>query len=423
MHITRWRKVGRDLRAGREKTLLLLLCGLPQRLPVPQLGMNCTKLHVRPEEKCASNGAAFPPFHSSGCPSFPLPLRYAFRILAREMAERMISDVLAKPDAALEMTLRPSLFSEFTGQAKVKERLEITVAAAKQRNEAIDHVLLSGPPGLGKTTLANIIAKAMGANMKSTSGPTIEKAGDLAGLLTNLEEGDVLFIDEIHRLQKTIEEYLYPAMEDFKLDIIIDQGPNARSVRLNLPRFTLIGATTRSGLLTAPLLTRFAVRERLDYYQAEQLQQIVVRSARLLNVDIEPNGAHEIARRSRGTPRIANNLLRRVRDYAQVKYDGRITASVADKALAMLEIDQNGLDEMDKRILEAVIVKFGGGPVGINSLAVAVGEEPDTIEEVYEPYLIMEGYLNRTSQGRVATELGYKKLGLKATADNQPRLL
>jgi len=335
----------------------------------------------------------------------------------------MISDVLSKPDVALELTLRPSLFSEFTGQAKVKERLEIAVTAAKQRNEAIDHILLSGPPGLGKTTLANIIAKAMGANVKSTSGPTIEKAGDLAGLLTNLEQGDVLFIDEIHRLQKTIEEYLYPAMEDFKLDIIIDQGPNARSVRLNLPRFTLIGATTRSGLLTAPLLTRFGICERLDYYEADQLQQIVLRSARLLNVEIEDKGAHEIARRSRGTPRIANNLLRRVRDYAQVRHQGRITVDIADKALAMLEIDENGLDEMDKRILEAIITKFGGGPVGLSSLAVAVGEEPDTLEEVYEPYLIMEGYLKRTSQGRVATELSYGKLGLKAAGSNQQRLL
>jgi len=338
------------------------------------------------------------------------------------MADRMISDVLAKPDAVLELTLRPSLFCEFTGQAKVKERLEITVAAAKQRREPIDHLLLSGPPGLGKTTLANIIAKAMGANIKSTSGPTIEKAGDLAGLLTNLEEGDVLFIDEIHRLQKTIEEYLYPAMEDFKLDIIIDQGPNARSVRLNLPRFTLIGATTRSGLLTAPLLTRFPIRERLDYYQADQLQSIVTRSARLLNVEIEDKGAREIARRSRGTPRIANNLLRRVRDFAQVRHQGRVTADVADQALAMLEIDENGLDEMDKRILEAIITKFGGGPVGLSSLAVAVGEEPDTLEEVYEPYLIMEGYLKRTSQGRVATELSYTKLGLKAGGGAQPRL-
>jgi len=349
-----------------------------------------------------------------------LPLRRAFRKLVA-MSERPVAN-LNKPDVALEMTLRPSLFSDFTGQPKVKERLEIAVEAAKQRGEALDHILLSGPPGLGKTTIANILAKAMGANVKATSGPTIEKASDLAGLLTNLEEGDVLFIDEIHRLQKTIEEYLYPAMEDFKLDIIIDQGPNARSVRLNLPRFTLIGATTRSGLLSAPLLTRFGMRERLDYYCAADLDKIVLRSANLLNVEIDPAGAHEIARRSRGTPRIVNNLLRRVRDYAQVRHDGRITAAVADKALAMLEIDENGLDEMDKRILEAVIVKFGGGPVGVNSLAVAVGEEPDTIEEVYEPYLIMEGYLNRTSQGRVATELSYKKLGLKPAAGNQSKL-
>src|SRR5213083_1302637 len=283
------------------------------------------------------------------------------------MAERPIS-TLNKPDVALELTLRPSLFSEFTGQAKVKERIEITVAAAKQRGEALDHILLNGPPGLGKTTLAYIIAKAMGTNVKATSGPTIEKAANLAGLLTNLEEGDVLFIDEIHRLQKTIEEYLYPAMEDFKLDIIIDQGPNARSVRLNLPRFTLIGATTRSGLLTAPLLTRFPVRERLDYYNAEQLQKIVIRAARLLNVEIEESGAREIARRSRGTPRIANNLLRRVRDYAQVRGDGRITAALADKSLAILEIDENGLDKLDLAILRAVTVKFQGGPVGLSTL-------------------------------------------------------
>src|SRR6185295_6965632 len=338
------------------------------------------------------------------------------------MADRTVSDVLTKPDAALEMTLRPSLFSEFTGQAKVKERLEIAVAAARQRGEALDHILLNGPPGLGKTTLANILAKAMGKGLKSTSGPTIEKAGDLAGLLTNLEEGDVLFIDEIHRLQKTIEEYLYPAMEDFKLDIIIDSGPNARSVRLNLPRFTLIGATTRSGLLTAPLLTRFPVRERLDYYLAEQLQHIVARSARLLNIEIEETGAREIARRSRGTPRIANNLLRRVRDYAQVRGDGHISALIADQSLAILEIDENGLDEMDKRILETLIAKFAGGPVGVNSLAVAVGEEPDTLEEVYEPYLIMEGYLKRTAQGRVATELSYRKLGLAPATTAQPGL-
>ena len=341
------------------------------------------------------------------------------------MPEKIVSDILAKPDPTLEVTLRPSLFTDFTGQAKVKERLEIAVEAAKRRGEPLDHILLSGPPGLGKTTIANILAKAMGGSLKATSGPTIEKAGDLAGLLTNLEEGDVLFIDEIHRLQKTIEEYLYPAMEDFKLDIIIDQGPNARSVRLNLPRFTLIGATTRSGLLTSPLLTRFPVRERLDYYQADQLQKIVIRAARLLNVEMETSGAMEIARRSRGTPRVANNLLRRVRDYAQVRGDGRITTEIADRALAILEIDQNGLDEMDKRILETIIVKFGGGPVGVNSLAVAVGEEADTLEEVHEPYLIMEGYLNRTPQGRVATDLSYQKLGLSKsrTTPNQGSLL
>src|SRR5271154_4890906 len=358
---------------------------------------------------------------SAGEDESRLPLRVTFRKLDA-MAEHTAS-TLNKPDVALEMTLRPSLFSDFTGQPRVKERLEIAVSAAKQRGEALDHILLSGPPGLGKTTIANILAKAMGANVKATSGPTIEKAADLAGLLTNLEEGDLLFIDEIHRLQKTIEEYLYPAMEDFKLDIIIDQGPNARSVRLNLPRFTLIGATTRSGLLSAPLLTRFGVRERLDYYVADDLQKIVLRSANLLNVEIEAAGAHEIARRSRGTPRIVNNLLRRVRDYAQVRGDGRITSPGADQALAMLAIDQNGLDEMDKRILETIVMKFAGGPVGLNSLAVAVGEEPDTLEEVYEPFLIMEGYLNRTSQGRVATELSYKKLGLKLGGGKQPGLL
>ena len=338
------------------------------------------------------------------------------------MADRPISS-LNKPDITLETSLRPSAFSDFTGQPKVKDRLEIAVEAALKRKEPLDHILLSGPPGLGKTTLANILANAMGATVKSTSGPTIEKAADLAGLLTNLSEGDVLFIDEIHRLQKTIEEYLYPAMEDFRLDIIIDQGPNARSVRLTLPRFTLIGATTRSGLLSSPMLTRFGIRERLDYYTALQLQGILLRGARLLKVETDADGAMEIARRSRGTPRIAGNLLRRVRDYAQVRGDGRIDAAVADRALSLLEIDADGLDEMDKRLLEAVMVKFAGGPVGVNSLAVAVGEEPDTIEEVYEPYLIMEGYLNRTPQGRICTEKAYKKLGLTLNRTGQSRLL
>jgi Holliday junction DNA helicase RuvB len=288
------------------------------------------------------------------------------------------------------------------------------VQASQQRGDVLDHVLLSGPPGLGKTTLAYILAHAMGVNIKSTSGPTIEKAGDLAGLLTTLERGDLLFIDEIHRLQPTIEEYLYPAMEDFKLDIIIDQGPNARSIRLNLPKFTLIGATTRAGMISAPLRSRFGMNCRLDYYTAEELQKIILRSAGLIQVDIDELGALEIAARSRGTPRIANNLLRWVRDYAQVRAGNKVTQSVADAALSMLDIDADGFDEMDKRILEALVHKFNGGPVGLNSLGVAIGEDAGTLEDVNEPYLIMQGYLKRTPQGRVALPAAYRKLGIAA---------
>lgn len=329
------------------------------------------------------------------------------------MAKKLTTEVLNKPDRDLDISLRPGKFRDFIGQQKVRERLELAVDAARSRGDVLDHVLLSGPPGLGKTTLAYILAESMDVNIKITSGPVIDKAGDLAGLLTSLEAGDILFIDEIHRVQKAVEEYLYSAMEDFVLDIMIDQGPNARSVRLEIPKFTLIGATTRSGLISSPLRSRFGISNRLDYYNAEDLQLIVERSARILNVDVDKDGAAEIARRSRGTPRIVNNLLKRVRDYAQIKADNRITRPVADKALEMLDIDKYGLDEMDKRILETIMHKFSGGPVGVNSLAVAVGEESDTIEEVYEPYLIQEGYLSRTSKGRMVTDLCYERFGVK----------
>jgi len=338
--------------------------------------------------------------------------------LNSRVSENFVKSTLDAPDTPFDISLRPPMFSEFAGQAKVCERLEVIVEAAKQRGDVLDHVLLSGPPGLGKTTLAYILANAMGVNIKSTSGPTIEKAGDLAGLLTTLERGDILFIDEIHRLQPTIEEYLYPAMEDFKLDIIIDQGPNARSVRLNLPKFTLIGATTRSGMISAPLRSRFGMTCRLDYYTAEELQAILQRSARIVNIEIDEAGALEIAARSRGTPRIANNLLRWVRDYAQVKAGSFINREVADRALSMLDIDADGFDEMDKRILETLVHTFEGGPVGLNSLAVAIGEEAGTLEEVNEPYLIMQGYIKRTPQGRVALAPAYRKAG--ATPPNRP---
>jgi Holliday junction DNA helicase RuvB len=328
-------------------------------------------------------------------------------------------EIVTQEDSNFEISLRPPVMADFVGQKRAKERIDVLIEAAKGRGEALDHLLFSGPPGLGKTTLAHIIAKEMGVKLTVTAGPVIEKAGDLAGLLTALEKGDVLFIDEIHRLNKTIEEYLYPAMEDYRLDILIDQGPNARSVKINLARFTLIGATTRAGMLSAPLRSRFGLVNRLDYYTTEELAQVVQRSARLLNVDMQPEGALEIAHRSRGTPRIANNLLRWVRDYVSVRAPGPVTATNAGAALQMLEIDLDGLDEMDKRLLEALIHKFDGGPVGLNSLAVAVGEEAGTLEEVHEPYLIMEGYLKRTPQGRVATRRSYEKLGLQPTKAQQ----
>ena len=322
------------------------------------------------------------------------------------------SDSLNRRNAAFDNKLRPGQFGEFVGQQKIRDRLELAVKAAQNRGETLDHVLFSGPPGLGKTTLSYILGDAMGVHVKTTSGPVLTKPADLAGLLTSLEAGDIVFIDEIHRMAKTVEEYLYSAMEDFAIDIMIDQGPNARSVRLELPRFTLVGATTRIGLIAAPLRARFGLVNRLSFYEPPELAEIVTRSAAKLNVGIEPDGALEIAARSRGTPRIANNLLRRVRDYAQVKADNLITRQVAVESLSLLEIDPHGLDEMDLKILETICAKFGGGPVGLSTIAVSVGEEPDTIEEAYEPFLIMEGYLDRTPKGRVATELAWKKLGL-----------
>lgn len=319
----------------------------------------------------------------------------------------------------IEQVLRPKLFSDFEGQDKIVENLKVFIEAAKQREDALDHVLLHGPPGLGKTTLANIISNELQVNIKVTSGPVLDKPGDLAGLLTNLEERDVLFIDEIHRLNPIVEEYLYSAMEDYQIDIMIESGPNARSVQIKINPFTLIGATTRSGLLTSPLRARFGINSRLEYYQIELLSKIVNRSSKILDIDIDTYAASEIAGRSRGTPRIANALLRRVRDFAQIKGDGNIDMKITQYALEALNVDSHGLDDMDNRILSAIINKFKGGPVGLNTIATAVGEQAGTIEEVYEPFLIMKGYLMRTPRGRQATELAFKHLGKIRPSDQQ----
>ncbi len=329
--------------------------------------------------------------------------------------DRLISPApTSREEEALERALRPQKLADYVGQARTREQLDIFITAAKNRGEALDHVLLFGPPGLGKTTLAHIVAKEMGVNLRVTSGPVLERAGDLAALLTNLEPRDVLFIDEIHRLSPVVEEILYPALEDYQLDIMIGEGPAARSVKLDLPPFTLVGATTRAGMLTNPLRDRFGIVARLEFYNPEELTLIVTRSARLLNIEISPEGAFEIARRARGTPRIANRLLRRVRDYAEVKAGGRITAEVADAALLMLEVDQGGLDVMDRKLLSALLEKFAGGPVGLENLAATIGEAADTIEDVLEPYLIQQGFLARTPRGRVAAPQAYRHFGLAA---------
>ena len=329
------------------------------------------------------------------------------------MEKRMISTELVEEDVKIENNLRPLSLEDYIGQEKVKRNLKVYIEAAKERGDSLDHVLFYGPPGLGKTTLAGIIANEMGTHLKVTSGPAIEKPGEMAAILNNLQEGDVLFVDEIHRLNRQVEEVLYPAMEDYEIDIMIGKGATARSIRLELPKFTLVGATTRAGLLSAPLRDRFGVVSHLEFYSVKELETIIIRSASVLNVDIDTKGAHELARRSRGTPRLANRLLKRVRDFAQVKYDGRITGEVADYALNLLDVDKDGLDRNDRLILQTIIGKFGGGPVGIETLAASIGEDSGTLEDVYEPYLIQNGFINRTPSGRVATPAAYANLGVE----------
>ncbi|RMG37844.1 MAG: Holliday junction branch migration DNA helicase RuvB [Gammaproteobacteria bacterium] len=337
-------------------------------------------------------------------------------------ADRLVAPDAASEDAVIDRAIRPRRLVDYVGQPAVREQMEIFIPAARERGEALDHVLIFGPPGLGKTTLSHIIANEMGVNLRQTSGPVLERPGDLAALLTNLEPRDVLFIDEIHRLSPVVEEVLYPAMEDYQLDIMIGEGPAARSIKVDLPPFTLVGATTRAGLLTSPLRDRFGIVQRLEFYSVPELTRIVQRSAEILGVAMDAAGAHEIARRSRGTPRIANRLLRRVRDYAQVKHGGRVDAAVADAALQMLKVDQNGFDHMDRRLLEAVLHKFEGGPVGLDNLAAAIGEERGTLEDVVEPYLIQQGFLVRTPRGRLATRAAWLHFGLEPPRRGEPEL-